>query len=1677
MAIRKVPSQAASGRETFNDNLVGVQITDGSSQLTNTNFSIDKAIPTRDSKKFKTQPFSDFLTLDNISEINENDVVTTQTSEDRKNDIKFNGSKGDGGKSLYGSLKSRVSVSIERIIKKYPACLLVDSSSIGTIGTNTATDIVYIKNNDTTTFKVDVSKLYNPYNITLEKLNNNTTPEFDNKYRDFYGSYKKYVIEINGEVYNITGYVTSNSSKKITLTVKGNPFNNDLTYSLNFLIRPNNSIVEEFFKGLDDLETTLLNRESTPKYTSTFNVPKDNFSKTKTELTSFNVTWPTSKDNWNLQIKGVGYSDFITELSDLAEEIDNYKSNLIVRFLTSPSLQEYDTEDQKSEVIFQLYGQNFDKIKKFIDNIAYMRNVSYDGINNLPDILLKNLSETLGLDTVNLFDEKTLEETLYTRSVSQFSGVSNGKNLIDSENEFYRRILVNLAHIFKSKGTRSSIEFFLRFLGAPEPLIKINEHIYYVKSEPNRNLVDIESDIYSLILNEKKSLITTFNPDTYSYETEIVSGVTTYIESEYPINLVNGDPQKIESATNDMFFQKGAGWYDITLNHRSSTILDSEKSDLTGRIKKIITKSKPYTYGEDYFDLFRKFPGLDYGFELENKIDNIKAGVVDSESRKILNRKNIHVFLSSAQAIENDVYRQSRELDIIFGKNITTLQTTLTFPEYIQSMLGEQIKNSHIIKYKKNYIQLEYFYQNYLLTVPNPYDYLTVNSFINKMSPYWVQLLEQIIPATTLWLGGNIIENNIFGRSKYQYIKPCGLTEFVENLYPDFTLAINEDVETYIGRPENLRGLKKLNSVEYTLKIKINDVVYDNPYKVRLNKTTNTTTTAKLFDEFPINSECTNIIQGVNNLPLICDYVTYLNPDVVKTKSLWKDALIYLIDEIINKSVEINGYGNEDYQPFIDVVGSLEKEYEKILSYEFYFDDMGVEKVKFTINECLIKSKVDFYFTSEYFYLSEDCQPEVEFYTDGSMYLGSPNCKIISDVYFDIKGVKFGTEDESWLSNFFINCNGNPLTQEKIIEHVSGCTFVILGVLEDDILDIDFIDAGNCEQKIRIEGLSPNYIQDDALSPLGYTKVGTVDVYSGDPTGSTLISSSTLSTYCDGGIIDTGTTTLSHTKVVSISSYTDEGKTDIIDNDTQSTYCNNFISYSVYPNIQYRPTFDFGVKFGSKLYKIINNNIDNTTTPTDINTFITNGDIVEITPENVIIGDKLLSYSIINGPYGTSFYQNIPVSGVSFIYNYKTITVTNIDCFTSLKTSIINESYSVLPNTKIMVYSNRDVDGVLINYQFFEKYPEELYVKPPVIDGSCCGNEVIQNGDYMINERGELIEVTSISLDYCERNVFYHFNIDDVGVVNLFNNEMISYEQENFENLDINLIEFYNGGNCPTVPTQPSVEMSSFLIGLIRPKFGTVCDNVVLLPTPTPTATVVPPTPTPVPPTATPVPTATSVPPTATVVPPTPTETPVTPTPVPPTPVPPTPTPTPQGTQISLRYSASSGLGACVSGISSYFIPVGTFFNSTTGIFVNNTLSVKASTGYYSDGSYYRYWNQTTLFPPTICVAPTPTPTPFEVIVTKAGDATISNPLSYFTYSICDGQSGPFTYTFKRIVGTPVASGMQLYTNDGALAIPGNMGTYNTNLNTVGVKWALINGVVWLVNEINGKLQQEFTNC
>lgn len=791
----KVPSQAASGADTFSDAIVGLQITNGTNQLTNANFELDKSIPEKDNKSFRSEPFSEYISLDDIKEETYTGITTSVYSKDKDNKVKFKYSKENGNVSLYGSLKDRINVSVTNLIKKYPGGVYVDVTTPSRMSNYTAENIVFNSFTNTTEFKIQYSMFYNPLDIVFISPKSSVLPETYNDMKNFFSSYTKYVIDVNSKTFNITYYEEPDSNNMVLLNVDGDCFNGSTGYSESYLIRPNNGIVEEFYNSLDELESMLINRETYPKFTAFFNVINDDNQPT-TEI----ATWPISFDNWNIKIGGLTFIEYINQLNSIGNMVDNYKSNLINRFLVSPQLLEFDTDEHKMEAIFQIYGQSFDHVKRYIDNIVNMRNITYDGIDNLPDVLLKNTAETLGLNTVNLFETFDVNQSVYERNNTIYDGVSIGYNMVEAEHEVYRRLLNNLVYLFKSKGTRKAIEFFLKFIGAADPMIVINEYIY--KVDGTLPTIDIEGDILKVITGTKYTNFAVYNTGTSGYTISTITGSTPLYRDQYPVDEITGLPRKITSPDDSIFFQMGAGWYRKTLNHRSSDVLDTEHSDLTSRIKTIKTMSKPFTFGEDYFDYYRMLPGLNYGYNLTPEIDNTKSNLDDNEydTRKILNRKNINVFLSAGQAIDYDIYRKlpifdkyimsvdtfiktedEYELINYDGENLSYLDMgeissysdlgdNMTFQQYMDNLLNLYVSNSNIVKYDKRYTVLDNVFYNYNnVEIFKSYEYFAVNNYINNISPNWVNIVEQFIPATTLWFGGNLIQNSSFTRNKYQH--------------------------------------------------------------------------------------------------------------------------------------------------------------------------------------------------------------------------------------------------------------------------------------------------------------------------------------------------------------------------------------------------------------------------------------------------------------------------------------------------------------------------------------------------------------------------------------------------------------------------------------------------------------------------------------------------------------------------------------------------------------------------------------------------------------------------------------------------------------------------------------------------------------------------------------------
>jgi hypothetical protein len=109
-----------------------------------------------------------------------------------------------------------------------------------------------------------------------------------------------------------------------------------------------------------------------------------------------------------------------------------------------------------------------------------MNSVNYNPENDIPSQLLVNLSQTLGW-TSNfspITNEDFLSSVFGNTQTPTYPGYARALTPTELNYAFYRNLILNAAYLFKSKGTRRSVEFLLRLIGAPESLIEYNEHIY-----------------------------------------------------------------------------------------------------------------------------------------------------------------------------------------------------------------------------------------------------------------------------------------------------------------------------------------------------------------------------------------------------------------------------------------------------------------------------------------------------------------------------------------------------------------------------------------------------------------------------------------------------------------------------------------------------------------------------------------------------------------------------------------------------------------------------------------------------------------------------------------------------------------------------------------------------------------------------------------------------------------------------------------------------------------------------------------------------------------------------------------------------------------------------------------------------------------------------------------------
>jgi hypothetical protein len=132
-----------------------------------------------------------------------------------------------------------------------------------------------------------------------------------------------------------------------------------------------------------------------------------------------------------------------------------------------------------------------------------------------------------------------------------------------------------------------------------------------------------------------------------------------------------------------------------------------------------------------------------------------------------------------------DVYTEINPLDFL-DKHPSEVNVKSDMDKMIVSNLIDA-KSRQVLG---GYPLLWAFYELYLnvsncgLEFSGKYDYNNLFEFTDLIGDYWTDLIEQVVPATTIWDGcqnsGKIYRNNIFDQPKYNY-KRYSLNYFFEN--------------------------------------------------------------------------------------------------------------------------------------------------------------------------------------------------------------------------------------------------------------------------------------------------------------------------------------------------------------------------------------------------------------------------------------------------------------------------------------------------------------------------------------------------------------------------------------------------------------------------------------------------------------------------------------------------------------------------------------------------------------------------------------------------------------------------------------------------------------------------------------------------------------------------------
>lgn len=194
-----------------------------------------------------------------------------------------------------------------------------------------------------------------------------------------------------------------------------------------------------------------------------------------------------------------------------------------------------------------ILARNFDSIKIRIDQFTKVLRQNYGSFDQTPDELLAEVGKFFGWEfTGNFLNANAFQYILGKQVLAHVqSNAELETTLFEIKNNFWKRTLLNLMHLYKTKGTRESVESLLRIYGVDGgSFVRLKEYGYRPRVAFGTHRVFAEKSVASLTFGSGSTTSTSrvisnvLSSSAYTIESRILLPTTG--TREMPATILTG---------------------------------------------------------------------------------------------------------------------------------------------------------------------------------------------------------------------------------------------------------------------------------------------------------------------------------------------------------------------------------------------------------------------------------------------------------------------------------------------------------------------------------------------------------------------------------------------------------------------------------------------------------------------------------------------------------------------------------------------------------------------------------------------------------------------------------------------------------------------------------------------------------------------------------------------------------------------------------------------------------------------------------------------------------------------------------------------------------------------------------------------------------------------------------